>query len=86
MMLSEPVECECCKRPVVWDKLPGIGYYCDPCIKCFGADPPLTGDEPLPAGVTCYFVDDLAWMQHIQRSALELRRHYAERARAKDAP
>jgi hypothetical protein len=26
-------ECDCCGREVVPKKLPGIGYYCDPCLR-----------------------------------------------------
>ena len=27
-----PLRCECCERPVVERKSPGIGYYCDDCL------------------------------------------------------
>lgn len=75
-------ECECCDRPVVVRKKPGIGYYCDPCVKCFGADPPLTGDEPLPPGVWCYYVDSLAWMQsQVRTTEYWIQRLVEEKAR-----
>jgi hypothetical protein len=78
--------CECCERPVCYRKKPGLGYLCDPCVKCFTADPPLTGDEPLPQGVSCYFVDDLAWMQaQANRTMYDEDQLYEARIETRDA-
>lgn len=58
-------ECDCCGREVCYEKKPGIGYVCDPCVKCYSGDQGR-GDEPWPVpGEPCYYplVYSTAWMQ-----------------------
>jgi len=74
-MAKHYFECECCDRPVVAQKKPGIGYYCDPCVKCFGWGQGYTPEpESMPAS-GCFYDQDLAWMQ----SQIDSTQWYIER-------